>query len=408
MPARPAATRRAMAAALATTTIAAAALGACSPDPSGEPGADDGSAPDVGVIADAIVARMAMQPGERVLLVGAAGGRWEPLAPALRARVIDSGGEDLGAVDVYGRALPGALATGFAEELAGGADRWPELLASVDVAIKLPGAVPDPTVPMDVYRAMQDVLRSGRGRTVHFHWAGRTAFDMAELPMHEASDQLYLTALTQTDYAALEETLAAFEDAMREAPVRVTTPEGTDIRFEAGDRPVTRQDGDASAERAAAARNLIDREVELPAGAARVSPRLETVEGTIAFPPAMWGGQRVEGLVLRFERGRVTEVEAAAGREGVLAEMEAGGDAARTFRELAVGLNPMLAVPEGQEWIPYYGYGAGVVRLSLGDNTELGGSVGGGYVRWNFFVDATVTVGSEVWIQDGRMARRGS
>jgi hypothetical protein len=57
-------------------------------------------------------------------------------------------------------------------------------------------------------------------------------------------------------------------------------------------------------------------------------------------------------------------------------------------------------------WIPYYGYGAGVVRLSLGDNSELGGNVKGGYVRWNFFVDTTVAVGAQVWIKDGKLVAR--
>ena len=56
-----------------------------------------------------------------------------------------------------------------------------------------------------------------------------------------------------------------------------------------------------------------------------------------------------------------------------------------------------IAVPGINPWIPYYGYGAGVVRLSLGDNSELGGNVGGGYVRWNFFTDTTVTIDGEVW-----------
>ena len=56
-------------------------------------------------------------------------------------------------------------------------------------------------------------------------------------------------------------------------------------------------------------------------------------------------------------------------------------------------------------WIPYYGYGDGVVRLSLGDNSELGGDVTGGYVRWNFFVDTTVTVAGEVWVRDGKLVK---
>jgi hypothetical protein len=55
--------------------------------------------------------------------------------------------------------------------------------------------------------------------------------------------------------------------------------------------------------------------------------------------------------------------------------------------------------------IPYYGYGAGVVRLSLGDNSELGGTVRAEqvYIRWNFFTDATVTVGDQVWVRDGKL-----
>jgi hypothetical protein len=86
--------------------------------------------------------------------------------------------------------------------------------------------------------------------------------------------------------------------------------------------------------------------------------------------------------------------------------MNAAGPAGRSFREFAMGMNPLLAVPERGPWIPYYGYGSGVVRLSLGDNTELGGNVGGGYVRWNFFTDLTVTVGDHVWVRSGRAADR--
>ena len=66
----------------------------------------------------------------------------------------------------------------------------------------------------------------------------------------------------------------------------------------------------------------------------------------------------------------------------------------------------MLAIPDADPWIPYYGYGAGVVRLSLGDNSELGGTVSGGYVRWNFFTDATVSVGGDMWVEDGQLLSR--
>ena len=111
----------------------------------------------------------------------------------------------------------------------------------------------------------------------------------------------------------------------------------------------------------------------------------------------------MDGLKLRFARGRVVEITAASGRDAVEAEMRRAGDAGRMFREIGVGFNPLLTVPDREPWIPYYGYGAGVVRLSLGDNTELGGSVTGGYVRWNFFTDLTVTVGGTAWVRNGKM-----
>ncbi|MYI07548.1 MAG: hypothetical protein F4059_09605, partial [Gemmatimonadetes bacterium] len=238
------------------------ALAACAPEMEGS-GADSdeegvavtGAAPtlDFEAISAMLIARMDPQPGERVLLVGQPGGRWDAIIPLLREGVAAAGAVDLGAVDVAGQVLPGTDPAEFAAALGTAPEGWPGPLATVDVAVKLPGAVPSPELPADVYRALQDVLRGGSGRTVHFHWAGATSFGMEELPVDGRVDALYQAAVLDTDYEALGEMLAAFEAALRSGPVRVTTPAGTDISFEVGDRPVTRQDGDASAARAALA-----------------------------------------------------------------------------------------------------------------------------------------------------------
>ena len=104
-------------------------------------------------------------------------------------------------------------------------------------------------------------------------------------------------------------------------------------------------------------------------------------------------------------QGRVVDFDATSGHEAVETELATIPESARAFREFALGFNPLLAVPEYYPWIPYYGYGAGVVRLSLGDNSELGGTVTGGYVRWNFFTDTTVTIDDDVWVRDGKLVR---
>ena len=356
---------------------------------------------DFDALAEFLLERLTLQPGERVLLV-ALPGSFDVLVSTFREGVAATGATDLGAWSVAGDA-PDAWATDFTARLAAASDKvLVEILTEVDAAVMMPGA----TVTHPVYAALQDVLRQDQGRTVHFHWAGAYALDGTLMDQTPEYDAFYQNVLHETDYVALAAAQAGFERAMRASDVRVTTPAGTDVTFRIGDRAVTKQDGNATAARAQRALNLIDREIELPAGAIRVAPLEESVRGTIAFPPSVWGGTTVEGLVLTFAAGRVVDVRAEQGLDAVLAEMDTAGDAGRAFREFALGFNPLLAVSEvGDAWIPYYGYGAGVVRLSLGDNSELGGTVGGGYVRWNFFTDATVTVDGEVWVEGGRLVR---
>ena len=364
------------------------------------PGASLGaqSGIDTALVATAVVSRMQLKPGERVLLV-AVRGRSDELIPALRRRIAAAHAIDLGVLASTGEPDPSWI-TEFTRNAPRDRAGLATHLATVDLAVMMPGA----TVTHPAYAAMQDVLRSEKGRTIHFHWEGAYALDGSLLEVTPERAQFYQRVLRDTDYAALAAVQLAFERAVRAAPVRVTTPAGTDITFQVGDRPVTKQDGDASAARARLGRNLIDREVELPAGAIRVAPLEESVNGKVAFPPGVWAGDKVEGLVMHFTAGRLTTFTVKTGREAVERELGLAGDAGRAFREFALGFNPLLAIPtSGDRWIPYYGYGAGVVRLSLGDNTELGGRVGGVYVRWNFFTDATVTVGGTTWVTGGRM-----
>jgi len=354
-------------------------------------------------IAARIVERLDLQPGETFLAV-AHPGIFEALIPHLRYAVMQAGAVDLGVIDVLAEPVPESWRPDVLQS-AGRAARpaLAELFKRVDASIMLPGTSPS----HPAYAAIQDNLRAGRGRTIHLHWLGNnSAVPLAgqPLPPVHRLEAIYQHALLETDYAALGAALQRFEAAMRGSEIRVTSPAGTDIRFRIGDRPVNRQDGDASPARMAAARVLVDREIELPSGVVRVAPLEDSISGTIAFPPSQWSGKPVSGLVLTFDEGVVSDVRAEEGEEFVKAEVAAAGSAGRAFREFALGFNPLLAVPEEHPWVPYYGYGAGVVRLSLGDNTELGGEVSGGYVRWNFFTDTTVTIDGKVWVQDGRLS----
>jgi leucyl aminopeptidase (aminopeptidase T) len=362
---------------------------------------------DYPAMAKRIVQQLALTPGERVMSI-AHPGVFDALLPHIRYEVMRAGGIDLGVVEVLREPVPesfdaSVLIKGARESRA----HYKAMFRDVDAAIMMPGA----TTSHPAYLAMQDWLkedlteRRGR-RTIHFHWIENgSAYPLPgqPLPSRAAMDANYQRALLDTDYKALGAIERRFADAIKAGEVHITSPGGTDLRFRAGDRPPNLQDGDASAARAAQGKVLVDKEIELPAGVVRVAPLEETVEGVVAFPPSQWDGRPVEGLKLRFSKGRVVEVIATSGGDAVAAEMSKAGDAGRAFREIGVGFNPLLAVPERTPWIPYYGYGNGVVRLSLGDNSELGGKVGGGYVRWNFFTDLTVTVGGTTWVRNGKL-----
>jgi len=362
---------------------------------------------DYAAMARRLVQQLALEPGERVLSI-AHPGTFAPLIPFIRYEVMRAGGIDLGVVEVLEEPVPAAFDATVLETGARAArTHYKTMFRDVEAAIMMPGA----NTSHPAYLAMQDWLkddlteRRGR-RTIHFHWVeGGSAYPIAgqPLPPRFQIDAAYQHALLHTGYAALAETERRFAAALKTGEIRITSAAGTDLRFRTGDRPVNLQDGDASRKRAAAGTVLIDKEIELPAGAVRVAPVEESVDGVIAFPPSQWAGRPVEGLKLRFVRGRVVDISAASGKDAVEEEMRRAGDDGRSFREFALGFNPLLAVPDRNPWIPYYGYGAGVVRLSLGDNTELGGRVGGGYVRWNFFTDLTVTVNGTTWTRAGKM-----
>ena len=275
-------------------------------------------------------------------------------------------------------------------------------LAEADVYVALPVTPPSGSTP-DQAEALVGWLDGGAGRQVHFHWGGGTVDPDGLAGEHSAVfDSIYSVAL-EIDHGALSEAQHRAIVLLQSGEVRVTSPAGTDIRFTLGDRPVNRQNGDASAGAMGTARIRIDREVELPAGVVRVAPLEQSANGTIVIPRARFSGGNARDLRLTIVNGEVTGWTATEGEAAFRAEM-GQMPALGYFREFALGFNPRLVPPEGSPWLPYYGYGAGVVRLSLGNNEEIGGTVRGEGVRWFFFPDATVTVGDVTLVESGRLA----
>ena len=356
---------------------------------------------DLEAISMKIMERINLQPGEKVFMVGQPG-EFDSLIVMLGDQISKAGGVYLGTINVDTAAWPASWNNDFVKSTSRKTkEELTQLFDSLalDLGIMLPG----PTPVLAPYAAWQDVLKKGKGRAVHFHWAGANSLAGSPIPVDSTIGKIYQKVILGTDYEGLAKIQSEFEKAIRKDMVTITTPESK-LTFSIGDRPVTKQDGDISKARAEMGRNLVDREVELPAGAVRVAPLEETVEGTIAFPNAMWGDQRVEGLIVTFKKGKIIDITATEGLEFVKSKLETGKEG-YLFRELGVGFNPMLAVTDDNQRILHYGYGAGIVRISFGNNAELGGVVGGDFVRINLFVDATVMVGKDVWVKEGRLMK---
>ena len=138
-----------------------------------------------------------------------------------------------------------------------------------------------------------------------------------------------------------------------------------------------------------------------------MAPLEQTVRGVLVIPTMRYGpgfAAVARNVRLELAAGKVVKVDAR-DQTTVIESVLRNDPALAHFRELGVGFNAKLVIAPGSSTVPYYGYGAGVVRLSLGDNAELGGAVRGDSVAWHFFPDATVTVGRRTLVKHGKLAR---
>ncbi|MEO8070988.1 MAG: aminopeptidase [Acidobacteriota bacterium] len=334
-------------------------------------------------MAQRIVDSLQVTKGERVLL------RYDPetlgpLEPSVRQLFLQKG------------AVVDTLNYGPAADLQARLDR-------TDIYVWLP-AGPNAATAADQREMLAKWLDAGKGRQIHFHWVGGTVDPDGRGGVHSAAfDKMYVDAL-DIDYKKLSAGQDKIIAKLRTGEVHVTTPAGTDIRFKVGDRPFNKQDGDASKAHVDQAKTRVDREVELPAGVIRVAPIETTANGVLVVAQArLLNDAKATGIRLEFTNGKIVKATAKTGEDALKAFL-ASSPTLTSFREFCLGVNPKLVVPAGSAYLPYYGYGDAVVRMSLGDNTELAGAVRGGASRWLFFPDTTVTVGDEKVVVNGRLA----
>jgi leucyl aminopeptidase (aminopeptidase T) len=247
----------------------------------------------------------------------------------------------------------------------------------------------------------EDIIRSWPGRSIHFHWIMDVSMDAGLFRrLSEIQD-----AALDVDYAALTAHQRRLVERLRSATVEITDRRGTRLRFRLQEAHFHLGNGDASRAfirahaRPGSAR---DREVELPCGAIRTVD-IQDTEGVLVTPPEVFAGRPVGSVRIEFAKNRIVRLASEHHDGFVQAVWQAEQGDRDRFGEFNLGVNPKLAMVDGLPAIPYYGYGAGVVRVSVGDNTESGGPYRSSYHQWFFLTDATVTADGRAIVEDGRL-----
>lgn len=371
------------------------------PGPPAAPGDSKGLPPiDAAALAKRVARTLAPAAGERAIVVSDPG-YYPELAAAIEVELAAAGVEPLlGLTFDPPEVVRAAAALPGAEKREEDFVSW---LAPVFAKANLFLWLPARALHEDT--RLERLVDGSPARGIHFHWIfgldGRSDEEIAQL------SRLYERVILETDYPALSRRQDRLIPLLRGKILRLTSPDGTDLRMLVpAEAWFHKNDGDMSPERAKTSRCARDREMELPAGALRFIPDASSVEGRLLIRRVPTPDGAAENVQFNFQGGRVRRFGAARGEEALRKAWDAiGGDIDR-IGEIVLGTNPLLAVrvPSGE--LPYFGYGAGAVRVSLGDNWESGGAnrTPGHQNWWLFLGDASLEADGRRLIQEGRLS----
>jgi hypothetical protein len=341
---------------------------------------------DHAALADLIVTRAwQLGKGERVVIF------WDPaddrgVAAPLRAAIQKAGAEYRELVPPPAaefKAMPEAERDALKAE-------WEALFQGADAAIWLPLNRPVEG------RLFERLVEQSSVRSIHYHW-----FLPPDAAEADSVERMYAAAIAVPPEQLLGR-IAAIERAVRGATIRVTAPNGTDLTFEIpANAWVHRNTGDASRAKVRDARSVRDREEELPASLFRTTD-LRNVRGALVGYSSF--STRSPAIRAIFVGGKVGRLEGLQGQPEVVLRWEAATGEKALPAEFTISTNPALPAVLRSGFMPYYGYGAGVVRLAIGDNWESGGPnrSSNGEVLF-FLLNATVTANGVEIVKDGQL-----
>jgi leucyl aminopeptidase (aminopeptidase T) len=209
------------------------------------------------------------------------------------------------------------------------------------------------------------------------------------------------------DYAALQARGAAFRKALEAGKeLRITHPNGTDLRIRIEGRPVFVSDGvidEEDVKRGAA-------ETFLPAGEVYLVPVKGTAEGTLVDDemvmdiPGLHGEQNViKGFKAAFKEGKIVSLEARSGLDTFKkVYWDVVGPGRDELSLVNLGINPKVKFIPGSRLEVYQA--AGMVTVGIGNQQWAGSDNPARFGSRNYLPGSTVTLDGKVLIQSGELS----
>jgi len=293
--------------------------------------------PRVAKLADILIGYSTrVQPGEKVLIEATE--IPDEVVSALVNRIAEAGG--LPFVTRKSNSILRALLHNATEEqmrLTGEFEK--ARMEQMDAYLGLRGAennaelsdVPDEK--MKIYRKLWSNPVHSETRVPHTKWTvlrWPTPSMAQQAGMSTEAFEDYYFEVCTFDYSKLDSVIEPLKALMNRTDRVRLTGVGTDLSFSIKDIPTIPCTGRAN----------------IPDGEIFTAPVRDSVYGTIAFNTAtIYQGTIFEGVILRFEAGKVVEASAGGGLSPMLNQILDSDEGARYIGEFSLGFNPYILQP---------------------------------------------------------------
>lgn len=203
-----------------------------------------------------------------------------------------------------------------------------------------------------------------------------------------------------TDYSGVQATGEKVKTSLSAGKeLRITSPEGTDLKVKIEGRPFFVSDGIISAEDVQKGGPAVS--VYLPAGEVYTTPVPGTAEGKIVIAQNFFRGKEMTNVAIIIVGGKITSMTGSGpGFEAMKKEYDATSDPGKDlFSYIDFGINPNLKIWPATRignWVQ-----AGMVSLGTGNNTWAGGDNKSSFGVGGHLGGCTVTLDSKTIIEKG-------